>query len=94
MLRESGEKTLSHQVLRSGTSIAANIEEANGAQTKKDFVAKLSIAYKECRETAFWLKLLHRTDYITEEQFASMMKDCDELIKLLTSSLLTAKKKP
>jgi len=63
------EFTLSRQILRSGTSIGANVEEAIGGQSKKDFISKLSIAYKESRETNYWLRILKDTNYITAEEF-------------------------
>ncbi len=91
LITEKQERSLSLQILRSGTSIGANLEEAIGAQTKKDFVAKLSVAYKETRETLYWLKLLYRTGYIQEEHYNSLRSDCSEIEKLLSSSLLTAK---
>ncbi len=87
------ERTLSVQILRSGTSIGANIEEANGAQSDKDFIAKMSIAYKECRETKYWLTLLHKTDYLNEAQYESLMKDNLELLKIIIAIIKTKKKK-
>jgi four helix bundle protein len=72
------------QILKSGTSIGANIEEALGAQSGKDFVAKISIAYKECRETDYWLRLLRDTDYLLEKQFESIYADCVELLKIIS----------
>ncbi|MFP4092636.1 MAG: four helix bundle protein [Cyclobacteriaceae bacterium] len=68
---------LSRQLLRSGTSIGANVEEGVGGFTRKDFRAKLSIAYKEARETKYWLRLLKETGYINEEAFESMLHDCE-----------------
>ncbi len=80
---EKKEYTLSKQLLRSGTSVGANIEEALGGYSKKDFRAKMSISYKEIRESKYWLRLLNETDYITDEQFESMHSDAEELAKLL-----------
>lgn len=80
---EKKEFVLSKQLLKSGTSIGANVEEGIGGISRKDFRAKLSIAYKEARETKYWLRLLHATDYITEKAFNSLMKDCEELLKIL-----------
>jgi len=80
---EKREFMLSKQMLRSGTSIGANVEEAMGGISKKDFKAKLGIAYKEARETKYWLRILKDTDYITENAFQSMFNDCEELLKLL-----------
>ncbi len=83
---------MSKQALRSGTSIGANITEGNQAQSKADFVHKLSIAHKEAFETEYWLCLLRDSDYITEKQAESLILDCNELQKILTSSIKTAKK--
>jgi four helix bundle protein len=80
---EKKEFVLSKQLLRSGTSIGANIAEANGAISKADFRAKMSIAYKECLETKYWLSLLKDTEYITEKAFQSIHKDADEIGKML-----------
>ena len=84
------ELVLSKQVLKSGTSIGANIREANSAQSKSDFVAKLSIALKECDETGYWLELLSRTGYISERQHKSLESDRDEIFALLTSIIKTS----
>lgn len=83
LVEEKKEFTLSKQLLRSGTSVGSNIEEAIGGYTKKDFRAKMSISYKEIRETKYWLRLLHETDYISTEQFESIHSDAEELAKLL-----------
>lgn len=85
LCEEKKEYILSKQLLRSGTSIGANIAESQYGQTKMDFASKLSIAQKEAGETEFWLKLLRDEDYITESQAESMLKDCRELVKLLQS---------
>ena len=77
------EYTLSKQILRSGTSVGANIEEAQGGYSKKEFRSKLSISYKELRETKYWLRLLHKTEYMEKAMFNSLFKDADELGKLL-----------
>jgi four helix bundle protein len=82
---EKKEFVLSKQLLRSGTSIGANIAEANGAISKADFRAKMSIAYKECLESKYWLSLLKDTEYITEKAFQSIHKDADEIGKMLFS---------
>jgi len=82
---------LSKQLLRSGTSIGANMAEANGAISDADFSAKVSIAYKECRETLYWLSLLKDTDYITEESYKSLHKDTDEVARILFSILKTTR---
>ena len=79
---EKKEYVLSKQLLRSGTSIGANIEEAQAAQSKKDFISKMSIASKEARETLYWLKLLKYGGYLTKDE---ILADSNELIRLLTS---------
>jgi four helix bundle protein len=78
---------LSKQLLRSGTSIGANMAEANGAISSADFSAKINIAYKECLETKYWLSLLKDTDFITELAYESIFKDADELGRILFSIL-------
>ncbi len=92
LIEKQKEFVLSKQLLRSGTSIGANIEEATGGQSKKDFIAKLSISYKESRETGYWLKILKETDFLTQKEFDSIYADLAELQKILTSILKTAKK--
>ena len=86
------EYDLARQILRSGTSIGANIEEAIGGTTKKDFKHKLSISYREARETHFWLRLLRDSNYISKSLANSLLKDCDELLKILGSIIKTTKK--
>ncbi|ALW83944.1 four helix bundle protein [Hymenobacter sedentarius] len=83
---------LSKQLLRCGTSIGANVTEANGAISDADFSAKISIAYKECLETKYWLNLLHDTDFITPKMFESMFADADELGRMLFSILRSTRK--
>lgn len=85
------EFVLSKQFLRSGTSIGANIAEANGAISEKDFSAKVSISYKECLETKYWLSLLKDTNYIDKKMYVSMFTDVDELCKMLFSILKTTR---
>ena len=85
------EYVLSKQILRSGTSIGANVEEVIGGQSKADFIAKLSIAYKEARKTAYWLRLLKDTDYLTEKEFQSIYPDAEELCKIIGSIQKTTK---
>jgi four helix bundle protein len=84
---------ISKQFLRAGTAIGANCREAIYAQSKADFVNKLSIALKEASETAYWLELLHDTGYINDTSFNSIYADCTEIIKLMTSIILTTKTK-
>lgn len=83
LCEQKKEFVLSKQLLRSGTSIGANIEESIGGSSKKDFYAKLSISYKEARETSYWLRLLKDTSFLTEQEFESIHQDCEELIKIL-----------
>ncbi|MBR5393000.1 MAG: four helix bundle protein [Prevotella sp.] len=80
-----------NQVFRSGTAIGALVSEATYAQSPADFVNKLSIALKECNETLYWLNILKDTEYLNEKEFGSMSTDCQELLKLLISSIKTAK---
>lgn len=87
------EKILSKQILRSGTSIGANIAESEYAISGDDFTAKVYISLKECSETEYWLKLLHSTEYITKEQFDNIYSDCEELRKILSSITKTMKDK-
>ena len=89
LCEEKGEFIMSKQILRSGTSIGANLAEAEYANSKKDFLFKQSIALKEAAETKFWLEILHETEYISHAQFESIYQDCVEIIKLLTSSTKT-----
>jgi four helix bundle protein len=88
---EKKEFVLSKQILRSGTSIGANIEEADGAISKKEFSNKISIAYKEARETSYWLRLLNATDFIEKHLFDSLAADCDELCRLLFAIIRTTR---
>ncbi len=83
---------MSKQLLRSGTSIGANIREALNAQSKPDFIHKLSIAQKECDETLYWLELLKETNYISEIEFDSINTDASELLKIIRSIIITSKK--
>ena len=82
---EKKEYVLSKQILRSGTSIGANVSEAQRAQSKADFNAKMNISLKEANETYYWLRLLNRTDFISDEAFKSIEKDIDEIISILVS---------
>ncbi|MDR0307198.1 MAG: four helix bundle protein, partial [Chitinispirillales bacterium] len=88
---EKKEFVLSKQLLRSGTSIGANVKEAIRGQSKADFVFKLNISLKEASETEYWLELLHETGYISNSEFKSIIKDCTGLIKLLTSIINSSK---
>lgn len=93
MSSEKQEFVISKQMLRSGTSIGANIAEAFYAESEKDFVHKLSISQKEISETGYWLDLLHDSGYITDIEFNSINSDAIEIMKLLTASIKTAKSK-
>ena len=90
---EKKEFVLSRQLLKSGTSIGANVEESIGGQSAKDFISKLSIAYKEARETMYWLKLLQATDYLNKEQSENLLGDAEEICKILGSIQKTMKTK-
>jgi four helix bundle protein len=90
---EKKEFVLSKQLLRSGTSIGANIEESIGGQSDKDFLSKLNISYKEARETIYWLKLLLATEYLNNIQTESLIHDAEELCKILAKIILTMKQK-
>ena len=83
---EHQEYILSKQIVRSGTSIGANIAEARCGCSRKDFINKIYIALKECAETLYWIDLLHDTDYLTDEEFESMNADCEELRKILSAT--------
>ncbi len=89
--QERREYVLAKQLLRCGTSIGANVAEANGAISDADFSAKISIAYKECLETKYWLNLLHDTDYLSFSALNSLFADADELGKLLYAILRTTR---
>ena len=90
-LKEHREAIISNQIGRSGTSIGANIHEAQYAQGKKDFISKLEIALKEASETGYWLELLHRTNYIDEQLYKSLSAKCTSLRVMLIASCRTAK---
>ena len=93
LIDEKKEYVLSKQLLRSGTPIGANVNEAICAQSKRDFVHKLSIALKETRETDYWLHLLKDSNYISIERFDKTIGDCAEIYKILSSIILTTKQK-
>ena len=88
---EKKEYVLSKQLLGSGTSVGANIEESIGGQSEKDFISKISIAYKEARESVYWLKLLQATDYLSNEQAESLLNDAEELCKIIGKIQITIK---
>lgn len=91
LIKNKKETIISKQIVRSGTSIGANINEANYGQSKADFIAKLHIALKETAETEYWLKLLTMSEYITDEMGESLLKDCLEIKRILIASINTAK---
>lgn len=83
-LKEKGEYVMSKQILRSGTSIGANIAESIYAESTDDLIHKLHISIKEASETSYWLRLLHRSEYVEEKLYESLQNDCQELIRILT----------
>ena len=91
-LKEKRESIISNQIGRSGTSIGANINEANYGQSKADFISKLHISLKETAETEYWLRLLVKSELLTNEEGESLLKDCLEIKRVLISSINTAKK--
>ena len=91
ILKSNHESIISNQIGRSGTSIGANIHEAQYAQGKKDFISKLEIALKEASETGYWLELLYKTNYIDEQLYKSLSSKCASLRVLLIASCKTAK---
>ena len=91
LVNEHKEYVLSKQLLRCGTSIGANVSEAQRGQSKADFAAKMNIALKEANETEYWLKLLHRTEFLTKEQHESMDADIQEILGILVSICRTGK---
>ena len=93
LVNERKEYVLSKQLLRSGTSIGANVNEAIAGQSKRDFVYKLNIALKEARETSYWLNLLKDGGYINLKEFDALIKNCNEIIKVLSSIIITTKER-
>lgn len=93
LTQEKKEFILSKQLLRAGTSIGANVNEAISAQSKRDFVHKLSIALKEAREPLYWLKLLYDSEYLLNETFINLKEKCSEINRILSSIILTTKQK-
>ena len=91
---EKKEYILTKQLIRSGTSIGANVVESQQAQSRADFVSKLSIALKEAVEANYWIRLLHASEYITEAEFTSIIADCRELERMLTSIIKTSRSTP
>ena len=92
-MRDQNEFILSKQVIRSGTSIGANVEEAIAAQSRKDFISKMSISSKEARETNYWLRLLRDSNLCEGIDYTELIKDSEEIIKILTSIVKTTQKR-
>ena len=92
LVKDKKETIISKQIVRSGTSIGANINEANYGQSKADFISKLHISLKETAETEYWLRLLIKSELLTTEDSEALLKDCLEIKRLLISSINTAKK--
>ena len=88
-----GKGVLKNQILKSGTSVGANIHEANYAQSKADFVSKLQISLKECYETEYWLELFSRTNIISNQECSELKNDCGKIRRILISSINTTKEK-
>ena len=93
LVEEKREFVLSKQLLRAGTSIGANVEESIGGQSDKDFFAKLTISYKEARETHYWIRLLTATDYLTKDIGESLLQDVEELLRIIGSIQKTLRSK-
>ena len=93
LVSEKKEFVMSKQFLRSVTSVGANIREAVNAQSKADFIHKLSISQKECDESMYWLEILIGTNYISKTEFESMRNQCGEVLKIIKSTIITSKKK-
>ena len=91
LTEKKSEYVLSKQVLRSGTSVGANIREAEQAQSPADFIHKLNIALKEANETEYWLELLHESEYLNDQQFESIYNDCGKIAATLTKIIKTTK---
>lgn len=87
------EYVISKQLLRSGTSIGANIAESEYAISNRDFLSKLYIALKECSETRYWIELLYQTDFLEKAEYISILRDCDEIRRMLSSSTKTLRQK-
>ena len=93
LIDKKKEFVLSKQILRSGTSIGANVEEALGGQSRADFISKLAVAYKEARETQYWIRILRDTNYITKKQAMSILEDINEILRIIAKIQITTKKK-
>ena len=91
LTKEKHEHVMSKQVLRAGTSVGANVREAQNAESKADFIHKYGISQKEAAETLYWLELLQATGYLSEKEFISVKSDAEEILKMLRSAILTSK---
>jgi len=91
LISEHKEFVLSKQLLKSGTSIGANIEEADGGISKKEFIVKVQISYKEAKETMYWLQLLHDSEFLSNSDFDLLAENCQEIIRILSAILKTSK---
>jgi four helix bundle protein len=94
LCEQKKEYVLSKQLLRSGTSIGANVMEAEHAESKQDFIHKISISLKEANETDYWIELLHKSEFIDNHAYKSIKTDIEEILKLLTAILKTGKNQP
>lgn len=92
ILKDKKENVLNKQLLRSGTAVGALVREAQNAESKADFIHKMGIAQKECDESIYWLELLRETDFINKNEFTSITNDAIELLKMIRSSIMTARK--
>jgi four helix bundle protein len=92
LIKDKKEFILSKQILRCGCSIGANVEEALGGFSRKDFIAKMNIAYNEARETRYWLRLLKETNYIDTMQFQPLINNCEEILKILFQIINSSRK--
>jgi four helix bundle protein len=93
LVEEKREYVMSKQLLRSGTSVGANIREAKNAENTNDFIHKLGIAQKECDETLYWLELLKKTEYLNGEEFHKLSDEANQILKMIRSTILTIKQK-
>ncbi len=93
LVEEKREFVMSKQMLRSGTSVGANIREAKNAQSTNDFIHKLGIAQKECDETLYWLELLKETEFLNEQTFSELSDQANQILKMIRSTILTIKQK-
>ena len=89
--KDRSARIIANQLLKSGTSIGANVEEALGGQTRKDFIAKMSIALKEARETNYWLRILHYSETIPTERISNIIDESEQIIKILAKIIISSK---